>query len=112
MTVRTGENVISGKLAATAPMGGLASSATRVRHTGSHTYVIVISSDGTVWFSISQHALRDFSVKTAPSLLNVKMVRAATPSLGAAAVHQGSAESFARMVSGFFSCPCTLLLFF
>lgn len=101
MTVRTGENVISGKLAATAPMGGLASSATRVRHTGTHTYAIVISRDGTLWvFLISQHALRDFLVKTAPSLLNVKMVRAATPSPGAAAVHQGSAESFARMVSG------------
>lgn len=84
-------------------------------HTHARTHArmsVIFNRDGTFCFSISQHALRVFLVKTAPSLLNVKMVRAVTPSPGAAAVHQGSAESFARMVSCFFVHPCTQTLVF
>lgn len=49
--------------------------------------------------------------RTVRSTASVRMVRAATPSLGAAAVHQGSVETCARMVSPrlSFSFPVILL---
>lgn len=51
------------------------------------------------YFSIPQHALRDILVKTAPSTVSVKMVQAVIPSLGAAAAHLESVETYVRMVS-------------
>lgn len=53
MTVQTGENVISGKLAAIVLMAGWASSATRVRLTHAHTLTgipVSFISDGILYF--------------------------------------------------------------
>lgn len=101
------ENVTNGKPAATVLMGGLASSATRVRlptHKYIHICILLlmkVQRDRSFYFSISQHAPRDILVTTAPSPVSVKMALHVIPSLGAAAVRLGSVETCARMVS----CP-------